>query len=546
MKYRPQFKIWLIILLTLALLTSAAVAAQVKGIPLLGATQNTADRTFTYQGSLQESGAPANGVYDFQFSLFDELTGGAQIGSTLTKTNVTVSDSLFTVQLNFGHAFDGSPRYLEIAARQGGAPSYDTLSPRQSLSPSPYAIHALQAGAVAEPGHTSTLVSYRGHGDPSPASHPAIIIGSDGFPIIAFDDDVGDAIRLIHCENLACTDYTTASISAVSHGWDGRISLRLAPDGMPYLTYVDNEQLNIRHCQDVACLQINYGTGPVGLAMVEAATLIGVDGLPIIAYTNTSGELETLHCTDLLCTNPYPPAFVDDDSREMRITAGPDGMPVIAYLADDGQHIMALKIARCEDRQCTAVYTQAVAGCGPDPEGLPLDCLAPSITTAHDGDVRVSFVNQEVSFGLRGDVTVLRCNWVLLPPSGPDEHVFCDPVIISELVYSYIDLTSSIDIDTAITIRDDNNHLVVFNSRDIVPIWGDRPSALGAGLAVLGGPNHGTLDTINFLDPAITDTDIAATVGVDDLPIIAYTDADSELTIIHCGNELCVPYFREP
>ena len=37
---------------------------------------------FTYQGKLADNGNPANGHYDFQFSLFDALSGGAQQGTT--------------------------------------------------------------------------------------------------------------------------------------------------------------------------------------------------------------------------------------------------------------------------------------------------------------------------------------------------------------------------------------------------------------------------------------------------------------------------------
>ncbi len=76
-------------------------------------------------------------------------------------------------------------------------------------------------------------------------------------------------------------------------------------------------------------------------------------------------------------------------------------------------------------------------------------------------------------------------------------------------------------------------------------MWGDNPQPIGSGLAVFSGPNHGTLDTIYFLDPAVTDTEIAVTIGVHDLPIIAYTNADGELMVIHCENELCAPYFHQ-
>ena len=55
--------------------------------------------------------APRTVTYDFRFSLDDAVMGCAQVGSTQTKTGVTVSNGLFTVQLDFGStAFLGEAR----------------------------------------------------------------------------------------------------------------------------------------------------------------------------------------------------------------------------------------------------------------------------------------------------------------------------------------------------------------------------------------------------------------------------------------------------
>jgi hypothetical protein len=42
---------------------------------------------FGYQGSLDNSGLPANGNYDFEFVLFDALNAGSQVGATLQRNN---------------------------------------------------------------------------------------------------------------------------------------------------------------------------------------------------------------------------------------------------------------------------------------------------------------------------------------------------------------------------------------------------------------------------------------------------------------------------
>jgi hypothetical protein len=99
--------------------------------------------SFTYQGSLVDGGGPANGAYDFQFSLYNDVSAGDQMGSTVQQDNVIVTNGLFTVQLDFGDVFDGTALYLEIAVRAGSSVGpFTTLTPRQPLTATPYALHA--------------------------------------------------------------------------------------------------------------------------------------------------------------------------------------------------------------------------------------------------------------------------------------------------------------------------------------------------------------------------------------------------------------------
>ena len=103
--------------------------------------------TFSYQGSLKAAGVPANGNFDFEFKLFNALTGGAQVGPAQMGEKVKVDNSLFVVNLDFGEVFTGEMRYLEIAVRPNGSTgAYTTLSPRQTISPVPYALWARNSG----------------------------------------------------------------------------------------------------------------------------------------------------------------------------------------------------------------------------------------------------------------------------------------------------------------------------------------------------------------------------------------------------------------
>jgi hypothetical protein len=101
---------------------------------------------FTYHGVLSDGAAPANGTYDFAFILRTNAgIGGNQLGPALTNGSTVIGNGLFTVTLDFGGVFDGSPRFLEIYVRTNGASIFTQLDPRQAITPTPYAILAQTA-----------------------------------------------------------------------------------------------------------------------------------------------------------------------------------------------------------------------------------------------------------------------------------------------------------------------------------------------------------------------------------------------------------------
>src|SRR5213592_1762032 len=108
---------------------------------------------FSYQGRLLESGAPAQGRYDLQFTLFASETGGSAWSATLTNAEVLVSNGVFTTTLDFGtNVFSGIACWLEIGVRPTAFPgSFTVLSPRQLLTPAPYAIYTLKAESLTGP-----------------------------------------------------------------------------------------------------------------------------------------------------------------------------------------------------------------------------------------------------------------------------------------------------------------------------------------------------------------------------------------------------------
>lgn len=115
-------------------------------ICVFAATRVQAQTTeFVYQGQLQNGGSPAAGNYDFEFLLYDALSGGAQVGVTLTKSSVPVASGIFSTKLDFGSNFPGAARFIEIHVRASGGGSFTLLTPRQSVSSTPYSIKSIRA-----------------------------------------------------------------------------------------------------------------------------------------------------------------------------------------------------------------------------------------------------------------------------------------------------------------------------------------------------------------------------------------------------------------
>lgn len=113
---------------------------------------------FTYSGQLKQGGSPVNDTCDYEFELYDDPDGANQVGPTVPET-VVVAGGQFTVGLDFGSdIFTGDARWLEIAVCcPSPCDNFTTLSPRQELTPTPYALFAASgnpgpAGPVGPPG----------------------------------------------------------------------------------------------------------------------------------------------------------------------------------------------------------------------------------------------------------------------------------------------------------------------------------------------------------------------------------------------------------
>ena len=126
---------WFCSLLLLAIFSAAVCSTRAQGT------------AFTYNGSFNVGNTPAAGNYDLNFTLYDSITNGTSFGS-VTNPGTSITNGLFSLALDFGNVFNGSNYWLELAVRTNGALQFTTLSPRQLVTPTPYAIYSPYAGTA--------------------------------------------------------------------------------------------------------------------------------------------------------------------------------------------------------------------------------------------------------------------------------------------------------------------------------------------------------------------------------------------------------------
>ncbi len=162
---------------------------------------------FTYQGRLTTGGQAANGSYDFRFVIYDALSGVTAVSSPLQIDGVGVTNGSFAVVLDFGQdAFSGAARWLEVSVRTNQSlENFQSMTPRQPLTPAPYALWASGAGTAAVANNVAN----------NAISAAAIAPGQ----VVRSLNGLKDDVQLTAGQNVTlATNGTTLQISAANPG----------------------------------------------------------------------------------------------------------------------------------------------------------------------------------------------------------------------------------------------------------------------------------------------------------------------------------------
>jgi hypothetical protein len=414
--------------------TAAHLAPGVIGGAAIAAGAVQASHVATGAVGAAQIAAGAVGVSHLEPGIVQSLiVGTCRAGTYLrgvTSSGAVICEPFFVPPRSTVVAIAGSPLGTTIAVDADSVPviaSYDqaarTLRVTKCLNPS---CSGGQVTSLPDPPGTSA-------GD-----NPAIVIGSDGFPLIAHGDWTTGTLRVTKCGNPACTSGNNSTIADAAQSSGFKPSVAFGSDGLPVISHSAGSGLRVTKCGDPACSTGNVSTNltPESVAF-ESALAIGADGLPVIGYeTAIEGHagVRVIKCGNAACSTGNVITTVDDPrpfqaGEGIAIAIGADGFPVLAYKEITRSR---LRVVKCGNQACTAgnvlsivddangmtaAYLSLVIGM----DGLPTistqiprsgvlrvvkcgnpACSAGNVSTAVDGsDQIVGFYNQ-MSIGRDG------------------------------------------------------------------------------------------------------------------------------------------------
>ncbi|HEV8359455.1 MAG TPA: hypothetical protein VGR28_03265 [Candidatus Thermoplasmatota archaeon] len=192
--------------------------------------------------------------------------------------------------------------------------------------------------------------------------YASLTVGENALPVIAYYDATNGDLKVAACAALACDAGTTISTLDSTGNVGREASIAIGLDGKPVVAYRDltNGDLKVAKCGNAAC---SAGTaitsvdtaGDVGR---HVSIAIGTDGFPAIAYEDvTNSDLKVAKCGNAACSAGNTVTTVDSAGivgGHTSIAIGPDGFPVISY-ADNTNN--DLKVAKCGNAACSAGNT---------------------------------------------------------------------------------------------------------------------------------------------------------------------------------------------
>jgi hypothetical protein len=134
--------------------------------------------------------------------------------------------------------------------------------------------------------------------DPAVGDFSSLAIGTDGNPVISYRHITDGALKVVKCDDPACAPggETITTVDDPGNEVGRHTSIAIGTDGYPVISYQDytDDDLKVVKCDDPAC-----AGGPETITTVDddanlvgefSSIAIGVDGSPVISYYDETAE----------------------------------------------------------------------------------------------------------------------------------------------------------------------------------------------------------------------------------------------------------------
>lgn len=338
--------------------------------------------------------------------------------------------------------------------------------------------------------------------------HSAVAIGSDGFPIVAYYDDSAGNLNIAHCMDATCNASPLISTADSAGNVGTYASIAIGLDGLPIIAYYDstNQGLKTYKCIDVACSSgttVLIDSGNVGRSTDIA--VFPTNGHVVISYYDAgAGNLKVARCLAQNCAGTVSITTINDTANDVGEynSLVIDGNPMIAYYDTTTQN---LKIVRCTTDNCLAHEPPVILDNGGNVGRYP--------SLAVDGSGMPIVAYRDAS---NQTLKMVRCQ------------------------------TTSCSAATSVRVVDDGTNAGLYASLAVgpsgVPFVAYQDSASNDLRSTLctsvdcASNQRSTLDTIGNIG-----TFISVAIGESGLPVIAYRDAtNASLKLVACGTRACL------